>query len=337
MSETYQHRVGVLVELPDLLRALGVDPERTITDAGIRPELLEDTESKLSFTKFGRLMRVCAARTGCDHIGLLLGLRARTHHLGEVGSLMRHAPTLGQAIQDLCTNQERYIRGAVAYLTVQNGIALWGYALQQAHVEGIEIISDAATAVGFSMIRELSGASPDTILNLRKSPADFSPYKKLLGLVPRFNSEQTAVLFPVSLLDAPVLNAEREKRRTAEDRVARYWAVAKPSIADRVARSLTARVLFGKTSIEELADESQMHPRTLRRRLQKEGTNFRDLLAEARFAAAEQLLMGTQMRATEIAEVLGYSDLPAFSVAFTRRVGVAPSEWRRQLASAMPI
>ena len=30
MSGTFQHRVGVLAELPDLLRVLGVDPERTI-------------------------------------------------------------------------------------------------------------------------------------------------------------------------------------------------------------------------------------------------------------------------------------------------------------------
>ena len=45
MSETYQHRVGVLVELPNLLLALGIDPERVISDAGIEPELLKDTES----------------------------------------------------------------------------------------------------------------------------------------------------------------------------------------------------------------------------------------------------------------------------------------------------
>jgi len=41
MSQAYQHRVGVLVELPDLLRAHGVDSERTILDAGIEPARLE--------------------------------------------------------------------------------------------------------------------------------------------------------------------------------------------------------------------------------------------------------------------------------------------------------
>src|ERR1700722_15274686 len=62
MSETFQHRVGVLAELPDLLRVLGVDPERTISGAGIEPELLQDTEYRLPFGADSGKRRTAEAR-----------------------------------------------------------------------------------------------------------------------------------------------------------------------------------------------------------------------------------------------------------------------------------
>jgi len=42
---------------------------------------------------------------------------------------MQTAPTLKDAILDLCTNQRRYVRGAVTYLVIQNEVAFWGYAV----------------------------------------------------------------------------------------------------------------------------------------------------------------------------------------------------------------
>lgn len=79
-----------------------------------------------------------------------------------------------------------------------------------------------------------------------------------------------------------------------------------------------------------MASELSMHPRTLNRRLQAEGNSFRDLMNEARFEVARQLLAGTRMDITEIAFSLGYADPSSFTHAFQRWSGAAPSEWRNQ-------
>jgi AraC-like DNA-binding protein len=68
--------------------------------------------------------------------------------------------------------------------------------------------------------------------------------------------------------------------------------------------------------------------RTLKRRLQEDGTTFRTLLNEARSAMAETLLSDAHLTLTEIAERLGYSDLSSFSQAFKRWYGVAPQVYR---------
>ena len=91
---------------------------------------------------------------------------------------------------------------------------------------------------------------------------------------------------------------------------------------------LRARVIFPDISLEELATELSMQPRTLNRRLQAEGKTFRELVNEARFQVARQLLAGTRMDITNIALALGYADPSGFTHAFQRWSGVAPSEWR---------
>jgi AraC-like DNA-binding protein len=322
-----QQRIGALVELPQVLRELGADPTAVISGVGINPDLLRNPENSLSFVELGRLVEAWVAATRCEHFGLLVGQRSATASLGLVGRLMQTAPTLKDAILDLCTNQRRYVRGAVTYLMVQNEIAFWGYAVHHPGMPAIEHISDGAIAVGVNMMRELVGAAPDEILTSRRAPADVTPYRRFFGVSPWFDAEQHAMAFSADLLSRPV-RANRELRRILEQKVAAYWAVEQPSMTQTVTRMLRARVIFPDTSLEAVASELSMQPRTLNRRLRAEGKSFRELTNEARFEVARQLLAGTRMEITDIALALGYADPSGFTHAFQRWSGVAPSEWR---------
>jgi AraC-like DNA-binding protein len=323
-----QQRIGVLVELPAVLREMGVDPATVIAGVGINPDLLRNPENSLSFVELGRLIEASVVATRCEHFGLLVGQRSGTASLGLVGRLMQNAPTLKDAILDLCTNQRRYVRGAVTYLVIQNDIAFWGYAVHHPGMPAIEHLSDGAIAVAFNMMRELVGSVPDEVLTSRRVPGDTNPYRRFFGVTPRFDAEQHAMAFPAHLLSLPVRGADHELRRILEEKVAAYWAVEQPSMTHTVTRMLRARVIFPETSLEAVATELSMQPRTLNRRLQAEGKSFRELTNEARFEVARQLLAGTRMGITDIALALGYADPSSFTHAFQRWSGVAPSDWR---------
>lgn len=68
--------------------------------------------------------------------------------------------------------------------------------------------------------------------------------------------------------------------------------------------------------------------RTLKRRLQAEGTSFRDLLATVQQQRACDLLLDGEVPLADIAGRLGFSDASSFSQAFKRWTGVAPGQWR---------
>lgn len=72
-----------------------------------------------------------------------------------------------------------------------------------------------------------------------------------------------------------------------------------------------------------------MEPRTLRRRLEAQGTSYREILAGVRQGLAIEYLRKTRMTTEDIASRLGYSDAANFRHAFLRWTGKTPHEYRR--------
>ena len=82
-------------------------------------------------------------------------------------------------------------------------------------------------------------------------------------------------------------------------------------------------------SIESLANELYMSPRTLIRKLQTRGSSYKQILKDIRLEQAQYLLKNTHFTAAEIANKLGYRDAANFGRAFKAWVGESPTQWRR--------
>lgn len=82
-------------------------------------------------------------------------------------------------------------------------------------------------------------------------------------------------------------------------------------------------------SLELVAGRLKMSSRTLRRKLEQEGTSFRELIDELRAHAAIKYVRDTNLTIEDIAFALGFSDAAAFRHAFRRWTKSAPHEYRR--------
>lgn len=87
--------------------------------------------------------------------------------------------------------------------------------------------------------------------------------------------------------------------------------------------------LNSTSSLGGIARMLNTSERTLKRRLQQEGTSFRAQVAAAQASAAAELIRLPALSATAIAERLGHADLSTFSQAFKRWHGVSPDAFRR--------
>ena len=90
----------------------------------------------------------------------------------------------------------------------------------------------------------------------------------------------------------------------------------------------------GRVTEEDLANSLNMSKRTLHRKLRDQGTTFRSLLTQVRKDLARFYIQNLDYSITEIAFLLGYADIRAFSRAFKSWFGQTPTELRTQTVAA---
>ncbi|ANJ76033.1 AraC family transcriptional regulator [Ralstonia insidiosa] len=161
-------------------------------------------------------------------------------------------------------------------------------------------------------------------------PASSETVRTLFGRSPEGGAHVNSLGFDRALLNRKLPHAdpvtvsmcEQMCERLMESRRTRAGAAA------TVRQYLNASPGGLSSTLEDMARLMNLSPRTLKRRLQEEGTTYTALLADARGAAAKELLRDPSLPLGEIAVRLGFSDLSTFSQAFKRWYGVAPSIFR---------
>ncbi|MDA0954341.1 MAG: AraC family transcriptional regulator, partial [Proteobacteria bacterium] len=91
------------------------------------------------------------------------------------------------------------------------------------------------------------------------------------------------------------------------------------------------RQINAPQELNAVADELQIHPQTLRRRLDAEGTSFSEIRGFMRRDFALHLLGKQGLSIEEIAYRTGFSESSAFIRAFKNWTGVTPYTYRKGL------
>src|SRR5574337_698827 len=97
-------------------------------------------------------------------------------------------------------------------------------------------------------------------------------------------------------------------------------------------RDLIAGALPRSLSLEEIAHNLHLSPRTLHRRLEDEGSSFRAIKDAVRRDFALARLEKTNQPIARIAAELGYAEPSAFFRAFQHWTGVSPTYYRKRLS-----
>lgn len=312
------------------LRAFRIDARSVLEQFGLGESYLADPDNTVPYAILGLLLRRCAEVSECPHFGLLAGQHLNASSLGTVGFLSRSAPDARIALSQL----SRYFRfhnpNATVDLIEDDSHATLRFTPLLAHVEGREHIIDAAVATAFNTMRSLCGPEWNAaeVRLARDRPRDVAPYKDFFGAAVRFNAEESAVIFSRHWLDAVNPAADPMLHLLMKKRIRELELSSGESIVGRVRQMLPPLVHARTASIDSVAKLIGLSARTLNRRLAADAKTFFQLREEALQAAACQLLESTRLPANQIADRLGYASPSAFTRAFHRWLGMAPTQWR---------
>jgi len=323
-------RIGATMGLPAVLRDLGAEPAQLLAEVGLQLSLFDSPDNVLSFSARGRLVEHCVARTGCKHLGLLVGQRSGLQSLGLAGSLVKYSPDVGTALHSLVRFFHHHTRGAKATLAVDGQLAYFGYHIDQPGTAGMDQVGDGAVAVMLNIMQSLCGPGwrPSQVTLAHRKPANIEPFRQFFRAPLLFDAEQNTLVFLADWLTYRLPRDDPELRRQLTAQIRAIEERHRDSFPEHVRSVLRAALLTDRADADYIASLFSIHRRTLNRRLNEDGISFKGLVDEQRYAIARQTLLDTDLQVGGVAALLGYSEASAFTRAFRRWSGAGPAEWR---------
>lgn len=326
------YKLSALVET---LVGLGVAPAETLKGTGISVEELDDAQA---LTSVGQYLCACrnAVRLVPDPITpFLVG---RKMHLSAYG-MYGYALMCSVTLRDFFNEGVKYHRLATPTVVIEwreeAGAAIWSFprlAAPELSADLHRFLIEQQLVQHAVHLKDVAGPSckPLRATLSYAEPAHADYYTRFLECPVRFGAPACELHFDAAILDQPTLLAHKLTSTLMQATCERLIGQAKTSVgaSGRVYQILMASP-GRQPALGEVADLLHMHERTLRRKLESEGTSFGGIVDDVRASLAMEYLRTTKMTTDDIAALIGFSDAANFRRAFRRWTGKAPSDFRR--------
>lgn len=313
-------------------RKEGIDVKIFLRQAGLTPRDIKSKDSRLRVQDQIKFVALVANATADRLLGFHL---ASPYDLREIG-LFYYVIASGETLLGSLLRAARY--SAVANdgvaLEVRRGNRLrvrLRYSGVARHTDVHQIDFWMASLV--RMCRKLIGTNfkPIQISIMHDRSEDVREMQKVLGCAVKTGADVDEIVFPGVSAEYPIVTADpylnRLCVRVCEETLARLGEKTSP-LKIRVENTIAPLLLHREVHIGVVAARLGMGQRTLARRLAAEGHSFSGVLNGLRRSLAHRYLAESNMPISEIAWLLGYSQVGAFTNAFRRWTGTNPRNAR---------
>jgi AraC-like DNA-binding protein len=313
----------------DRLTTLGVDVDRVLRHAGIPRSRFQATRAKLTVREFFAFWRSLEAVGGSRDLGLRIGTRAEPHQLDVASLAAIHSDDLRDALAKFA-RYKRLVCGEAVSVETVGGEARIGF--HWLHVDDPlpMMLVDTTFASLVTLAAHGIGTKVTPIrVELARRRGDEQLLREAFGCPIHFDAPLDHLVIDAALLARPFVTRNADVVAMLVPSLESALAEsASRSIADDVRAALSRRMTGERPSVEKIAHELRLSPRTLQRRLGELGTSYQELLDDVRRDASRRLLASTDLDAGEIAFLLGFEELNSFSRAFHGWEGATPMRWR---------
>lgn len=312
------------------------DVDRIFGYAGLSPEMAGSPTLVLDLCSFCRLFEESARQTHNDNFGLWFGIKFDPRDLGLWGYAAISAPTLGSALRTLVDLFPLHQQSSLMRLVPGQGDLLrLEYRIEAGDILNRRQDAELTLAQMTNLVRGCLGPGwgPEEVHFEHPKPEGWRDHERAFGAPVFFSQPTNALIFRTSSFEAEMptrdLRLMAAMRQCLESLSERKDLRA--SVVDRVRAAVRARLPEGFPPIETVAAELRLPVGVIQRELHYEGLSYAALVEATRRDLAISYLRERQLSLSEIAFLLGYSELSAFSRAVRRWMGASPRALRAAL------
>ena len=320
----------------DACARLGLDTGEILLAAKLDPATLQDPDARIPLEQVDALWQKAYELSNDPDLALHAIEVLPFGAYRVIDFLASSAPTIGAALAKVSD-----------YFPIVNAVVRLPYSVGDRHVTfGIESPSRPSTITRAYAEYTLAAVFLRTRIATNQNyslvrvefsqtrPAAISEHERIFDCPVRFGADACRLVIARDVWDTPRTGSD-PALFSVLDTHARMLLEQVPSpddIVGRVRKAIDAQLRGGDPSLESIAKQLAMSPRTLQRRLREHGVLFNDVLDELRFRAAKTYLAQKDVAGTEVAYLLGFAEQSSLNRAFKRWSGQTPTEYRRQAA-----
>ena len=314
-------------------KAKGVTEQQLLEGTGLLRRDLLNQGTLLRYEQILKMMANALKHYPEPGLGLVAGSQEKIATWGLLGFAMMSQKTLGEALR--VANSYYYTSPALIDLEIHTDgpesyfRAYSPYPIGKLLPLAVEELGSCIQAVFGMMLGKPFGF---TRIQVSYDRPDYAAlYSDYFNCPIEFNSPVNHLYFDPVLLESELLNADPVSAQMSEElcRQAMERQGAERDLISDIRRILT-RTPGRFPSMERVAEELQISPRSLRRGLSEQGCAFQGLLDDVRKNLAIDYLQSSSIPLDDIAALVGFTEYNNFRKAFKRWTGNPPSYYRNE-------
>jgi AraC-like DNA-binding protein len=324
---------SVTTGLIDAIAATNADVDQVRKSLTHDFTTLANAQGFIACVDFARLLEEIAQATGDGCFGLHYGERSNPKNLGPLIYAVLNSPTIAIA----CATAARYLhvhnQALQPTLDVDSKLAHFAYSYANVGLENSRQFSEFTMAGVLNTFRIMVGSqwTPREIQFTHDAPKSITEHQRIFSAPVIFRCASNALVMEREFLDRTIPAADHRLYGI----LSRYLddVINKIPQEDRlvatIRKAIGESLKDGTPQLAGVAKSFAVSPRTLQRRLDKQGLEFKKLVHDTRRQFALEYLRDQENTLTQIAFLLGYSEVSAFNRAFKRWTGSTPLDYRR--------
>ena len=323
--------IGLLKAIDDT----GANSDEILRNLDIDRADVSRPEGFVACSSFARLLESVAVETGDATFGLRFGARSNPKNVGALAYSVFNSPTVKAAFETAGRYIHLHNEAAEVVFSEENDLSYFVYRVKDLGFNEPRQFVEYGMAAALNTVRVMVGSqwSPREVHFTHDAPATTSEHVRLFRAPVIFACSTNAFVMESEFCKQPIPAADpnlfKILRRYLE-RVLRHVPKEDPRL-ESVRRKIAEALKDGSPKLARVAKAMALSPRTLQRQLNHCRIDFRTLVDNTRRRFALDYLKDSDNTLTQIAFLLGYSEVSAFNRSFKRWTGKTPLDYRRNL------
>jgi len=325
-------RAATLTNFEQVARECGLDARALVDEVGLSPRCLSEPDLRLPAASVGELLELAARRAKEPGFGLRMAASRRLSNLGPLGLLLRDQPTLRHALETSVTYMHTHAEAFSVSLVESGDLVI---IREELLLEGGGPTPQAIEMGMCSLFRMLQiflgeRWEPRLVTFRHPAPGNTQAHRRIFGSHIAFGQEFNDIVCNAKDLAAPNLGADPVMAQYSQRLLEREMGV-NAKMSERVRRLIVLLLPRGHCKVEVVAQHLGVDRRTIANHLAAEGTTFKTLVNSMRSDLLVSYRQNGTKSLSEVALLLGFSELSAFSRWHKNQFNATASEGQKSL------